>query len=57
MSFLRLRFPSLYRPATITQVWVKVSPGIYVKGVFWIKVDGIYVMGTVSVKISGVYQL
>ena len=56
MSFLRLRFPSLYRPATITQVWVKVSPGIYVKGVFWIKVDGIYQQKTPLVKINGVYR-
>lgn len=54
MSFLRPRVPLI--PLVSPVVWVKVSSGIYVKGMLWVKANGIYVKGTVSVKINGVYQ-
>ena len=52
---LRLRFPSLYLPPN-TQVWVKVLPGIYVKGLLSIKINGIYQQRTPLVKTNGVYK-
>ena len=53
MSFLRPRVP-LLNPAR--EVWVKVASGLYVKGMFWIKVDGIYQQKSPLIKINGVYR-
>lgn len=53
MSFLRPRVP-LLNP--VRMLWVKVANGIYVKGMFWIKIDGIYQQKLPLIKINGLYR-
>ena len=57
MSFLRPRVPLIPLVSPVVgEVWVKVSSGIYVKGMVWVKVSGIYQKGTLYVKVNGLYQ-
>ena len=54
MSFLRPRVPLI--PYTVKEVWVKVASGLYVKGMFCIKIDGIYQQKSPPIKINGLYR-
>ena len=53
MSFLRPRVP-LLNP--VKEIWVKVASGLYVKGMFCIKIDGIYQQKSPPIKINGLYR-
>jgi|688.fasta_scaffold1481476_1 hypothetical protein len=56
MGFLRPRVPLIFLPNPVGEAWVKVASGIYVKGIFWIKIDEIYQQKIPLVKINGLYR-